>query len=159
MLYWPGSEHPLFIFLWKHQFWQIGIHRACRSPFQNRWSSEMGNTHSFFFFFLTHLVVLSLTVWSVCVISVLHASWKLCKSAAPMLAFIFLIVGCCGHVSQSALEGCFYEHWPILPNKGIPVVKWEGEGTLCAIHQGRGLFYRGGYFPATHFNLGFGLSA
>lgn len=64
----------------------------------------------FFRLLSVNLVVLLRTAWSVWLISVLHAPWKLCDSAAAMLESVFLIVGCCGYVRQSALEGCFYEH-------------------------------------------------
>lgn len=53
-----------------------------------------------------------------------------------MLGSIFLIAGCCGYVRQSALEGCFYEHWPIYQTKESKQGNGrEGEfnlwGALC----------------------------
>lgn len=83
----------------------------------------------FFWLLSVNLVVPLLTAWSLWLISVLHAPQKLCDSAAAMLGSIFLVAGCCGNVRHSALEGCFYEHWPIYQTKESK--QWNGREGEC----------------------------
>lgn len=83
----------------------------------------------FFRLLSVNLVVPLLTAWSLWLISVLHAPQKLCDSASAMLGSIFLTAGCCGYVRQSALEGCFYEHWPIYQTKESK--QWNGREGEC----------------------------
>lgn len=56
-------------------------------------------------------------------------SWKLCESDAPVLALCSLQLAAVVMWGSQPWRGGFYEHWPILPNKGIQAVKWEGGGT------------------------------
>lgn len=98
--------------LLKTVFGQWDVHRACQSLSHDHWNFEMGNNGIFLI-----LVVPLLTSCSLWLISVVHAPQKVCDSAAAVLGSVFLRAGCCGYVRQSALEGCFYEHWPIYQTK------------------------------------------
>lgn len=125
-------------------FGQWDVHRVCQN--HGHWNFEMGLL-SF------NLVVPLLTAWSVWLISVLHALWKLCDSAAAMLASIFLMLAAVVMWGTQPWRGVFMST-DLFTKQRNPSSKMGGRGNadseeLCAVHQGCLLFCRAGYFSAT----------
>lgn len=94
-------------------FGQWDVHRACQSLRYGLLS--------------VNLVVPLLIACSVWFISVLHAPWKLCDSAAAMLVSIFLMLAAVVMWGSQPWRGVFMS-LTYLPNKGIQAVKCEGGG-------------------------------
>ena len=142
-------------------FVQLDMHRACCSLFQDRWSSEMGNTHSCFSDSscspFPYILVCVCYFSSLCLMKVV---WISCSHVSVHIPYSWLLWSC----EAVSPGGVFLWALTYFTKQRNPSGETGGRGNaaskeLCAIHQGRLLFYTVGYFPAMHFNLGFGLSA
>lgn len=83
--------------------------------------------------------------------------WVSCPHVSFHIPYI--MSGCCGHVRHQPWRGVFISTDLFYQTKESKW--WNGREGECSLQRalynssGSSLFYRGGYFPAMHFTLGF----